>query len=184
MDDRPPPEADGEQGGEDGLDPTIVALAELMSRRRGHRTIACAESFTAGLLSQAMAAVEGSGEWFAGGVVTYGTAQKRSVLGVRSTSVVSEGCAVQMALGAAKLFATDAAVATTGVAGPGDQEGRPPGTVVIGWAVDGRWGATTLELPGRPQEVILRGVRTALTALSRAMTDADDPLGGQYAPRG
>ncbi len=156
------------------LDDSVAALAELMSRRRGGRSIACAESFTAGLLSQALASVDGSGEWFAGGVVTYTTASKRSVLGVRAASVVSEGCAVQMALGAARLFGTDAAVATTGVAGPADQDGRPPGTVVIGWCVDGVHGARSLELPGGPEQVIHRGVRAALTSMSGALTDALD----------
>lgn len=169
---------ENEDEDDEQLDPTIVALAELMARRRNGRSIACAESFTAGLLCQAMAAVEGSGEWFAGGAVTYMTEAKRSVLKVRAGSVVSEGCAVQMALGAARLFGTDAAVATTGVAGPEPQEGREPGTVVVGWVVDGVFGATTTELSGDPQQVILRGVRTALTAISRAMTDADDPRSG------
>ena len=156
------------------LDDSVAALAELMSRRRGGRSIACAESFTAGLLSQAMASVEGSGDWFAGGIVTYTTASKRSVLGVRAASVVSEGCAVQMALGAARLFGTDAAVATTGAAGPSGQEGRSPGTVVIGWCVDGVHGARTMELPGPPEQVVHRGVRAALTSLSGALTDALD----------
>lgn len=157
------------------IDTTALALAELMARRRGGRLVACAESFTAGLLCQTMAAVEGSGDWFAGGVVAYRTEQKRSVLGVCATRAISEGCAVQMALGAAKLFGTTAAVATTGVAGPTEQEGHEPGTIIIGWVVDGEYGTTSLSLPGRPEEIIQRGVRTALTALSRAMTDADDP---------
>lgn len=163
------------------LDDSVAALAELMARRRSGRSIACAESFTAGLLSQALASVEGSGDWFAGGVVTYTVASKRSVLGVRAASVVSEGCAVQMALGAARLFGTHAAVATTGVAGPGDQDGRPPGTVIIGWSVDGAHGAHTLELPGGAEQVIHRGVRAALTALSGALTHAhgagSEPVG-------
>jgi PncC family amidohydrolase len=169
--DHPPDEHDEQPA---RLDDSVAALAELMSRRRGGRTVACAESFTAGLLSQALASVEGSGEWFAGGVVTYTTASKRSVLGVRAGSVVSEGCAVQMALGAARLFGTDAAVATTGVAGPSEQDGRAPGTVVIGWCVDGVHGAQLLELPGSPEQVIHRGVRAALTSLSGALTHALD----------
>lgn len=167
--DRPSTEADQEPA---RLDDSVAALAELMARRRGGRTIACAESFTAGLLSQALASVEGSGEWFAGGVVTYTTESKRSVLGVRAVSVVSEGCAVQMALGAARLFGTDAAVATTGVAGPSGQDGRAPGTVIVGWCVDGEHGAHTVELPGPPEQVIHRGVRAALTSLSGALTHA------------
>jgi nicotinamide-nucleotide amidase len=155
------------------LDETSVALAELMAQRRGDRRIACAESFTAGLLCQTLAAVEGAGSWFSGGVVTYRPEQKRSLLGVRAASVVSEQAATEMAVGATQLFGTAAAVATTGVAGPGVSDGEPPGTVVIGWCVDGVVGATTLHLPGRPGEVVLRGTRAALGALARALGDAE-----------
>jgi nicotinamide-nucleotide amidase len=155
------------------LDDSSVALAELMAQRRGDRRIACAESFTAGLLCQTLAAVDGAGSWFSGGVVTYRPEQKRSLLGVRAASVVSEQAAAEMAMGATQLFGTAAAVATTGVAGPGVSDGEPPGTVVIGWCVDDIVGATTLHLPGRPEEVVRRGARAALGALARALASSE-----------
>lgn len=156
------------------LNSTVAALADLMARRRGGRQISCAESFTGGLLAHALSAAEAADEWFVGGIVVHRQVLQREVLGVRSPDALSEGSAVQMALGAAKLFRTEAAVAAIGVGGPAPSDGRAPGTVLIGWVVDGRWGAITLDLPGTPDEIALRAVRTALTSLSRAMTEADD----------
>jgi PncC family amidohydrolase len=161
------------------LDSTVVALAELMSRRRGGRWIACAETATGGLLSRALCAVEDSADWFAGGIVVPERDRRRRVLGVRAPDEVSEGSAVQMALGAQRLLGADAAVALTGTQGADPEGHAAPGTVVVGWVVDGRFGATTLQLPGAGQELALRAVRTALTSLSRAMTDADDGGGGR-----
>lgn len=191
--DRDVPDPDGPQSDVVGRDPserisdldsTLTALAELMARRRGGRLISCAETFTGGLLSRALSAVDGAEEWFAGGIVVQRDRERRQVLGVSSSDPISEGCAVQMAIGAATLFGTGAAVAATGVGGPEPVGGRSPGTIVIGWVVDGRWGSSTLELPGTTREISLRTVRTALTALSRAMTDADDSHGGQVALQG
>lgn len=166
------------------LDSTLTALAELMARRRGGRLISCAETFTGGLLSRAMSAVDGAEEWFAGGIVVPRERERREVLGVSSSDPISEGSAVQMAIGVATLFRTGAAVAATGVGGPEPVGGRSPGTIVIGWVVDGQWGSDTLELPGTARETSLRAVRMALTSLSRAMTDVDDPRGGRVALQG
>ncbi len=158
-------------------DPTLSTLAELMARRLDGRTVACAESFTAGTLCQALASVEGSGDWFRGGVVSYQADVKHEVLGVRPGPVVEESAAREMAAGVARLLGADAAVATTGVAGPDPQDGRPPGVVVVGWFVDGRAGAETLEVPGDPEDVISRGARAALARLSAALVDTPERNG-------
>lgn len=150
---------------------SLSTLAELMAMRRGERTIAVAESFTSGLLAQAIAAVEHSSEWFCGGIVCYQERSKREVLGVEAPSVVEEDAAEQMALGVRQLFGADAAVATTGVAGPSTQDNRPPGTVVIGWSVGAEVGSETLRFPGEPEQVMQRGVRAALTRLTWALTE-------------
>ena len=147
-------------------------LTELAGRLAGHldgRTLASAESFTAGLVSQSIASVEGSGEWFHGGVVAYRSEAKHSLLGVEPGPVITESCAVQMARGAAERFGTDVALATTGVAGPGPEEGRPPGTVVVGWCIEGATGAATFDLAGPPGTLVRRGTRTALEHLAREL---------------
>ena len=90
---------------------------------------------------------------FVGGVVAYATDLKVSVLGVPrevvdGPGVVSSECATAMARGVRLLTGATYGVATTGVAGPTEQEGKPPGTVFV--AVDGPDGGPTLalELPG------------------------------------
>lgn len=152
-----------------GPDDALTDLAERLAEQLGGRTIASAESFTAGLISQSIASVEGSGEWFHGGIVAYRSEIKHSMLGVEEGPVVTESCAVQMARGAAERFGTDVALATTGVAGPGPEEGRPPGTVVIGWCIDGATGAVTFDLAGAPDTLVRRGARAALEQLGREL---------------
>jgi nicotinamide mononucleotide (NMN) deamidase PncC len=174
----------GSVGGGD-LDTTVLALAELMARRRGARRIGCAEQATAGLLARCLSTVARGDDWFAGGLVVPHEADLRRVLGVRAQHVVSEGAAVQMALGVSHLLGTAAAVATTGRTDEGSPApDRTQGTVAVGWVVDGTWGGVVLTLPGSDHEVELRTVRTALTSLSRAMAEADDRLGGGHLAAG
>lgn len=97
-------------------------------------TVGCAESLTGGELASMLSATPGASQTFVGGVVTYATALKRRLLEVTAPEVVSGECAVQMAAGARTLLEADWALATTGVAGPDQQEGQPVGTVFVGLA--------------------------------------------------
>jgi nicotinamide-nucleotide amidase len=126
------------------------------------RTIAVAESLTGGLLVQALARVEGSGDWLLGGVVAYHRQVKHEVLGVTAEIVVSDAAARQMASGVRQLLGADVAIAVTGAAGPDPQDGRPPGTVFVG--VDAGDGPTVAELSlqGEPEEICARTVVEAL----------------------
>jgi nicotinamide-nucleotide amidase len=151
------------------VDPAAARLAASIATRLGTRRVACAESFTAGLIGQALAAAPGASEWFDGSILTYRTERKRSILGVTAASIFSNLCALQMATGAAELFDSQVALATTGVAGPDPQDGLPPGTVVVAWLVDGEHGTRTLQLPGDPEQVVAAGVRTALAELDDAL---------------
>jgi PncC family amidohydrolase len=112
---------------------------------------------TGGLVAAALVDVPGSGEWFAGGVVTYASELKRSVLGVRS-----QRAACEMALGAAQLLDVDLAIATTGCAGPESMEGQPVGTTWIGVALRGRARAFHARFDGEPACVRAHAVRAAL----------------------
>lgn len=152
-----------------GPDEELTELAERLAGQLDGRTVASAESFTAGLVSQSIASVEGSGAWFHGGIVAYRPEIKHSLLGVEEGPVVTESCAMQMACGAAERFGTDVALATTGVAGPGPEEGRPPGTLVVGWCIDGSTGAVTFDLAGPPATLVRRGTRAALEQLARVL---------------
>lgn len=128
--------------------------------------VAVAESLTGGALAATLAKAEGAGEWFAGGVVAYTTATKNRVLGVPEGPVVTAAAARAMALGVLDLTGADAAVAVTGVGGPGHEEGSPPGTVFICAAVGGVTRDFAHTFPGGPPEVVALTIEHALRHLS------------------
>ncbi len=100
-------------------------------------TLGTAESLTGGLIAQRLTSTPGSSRAFRGGVITYATEVKSSVLGVADGPSVSEEMVEAMALGVCDRLGADVSVATTGVAGPDSWEGVPPGTVWIATVVDG-----------------------------------------------
>ena len=135
--------------------------------------MAAAESCTGGLVAARLVASPGSGEWFRGGVVAYASEVKFDVLQVRPGPVVSERAAIEMARGARELLHSDVAVATTGVAGPTEEEGVAVGTVYLaavrGDATDDRDatdGIVTrsrcVRLDGDPDEVRAQAAEAAL----------------------
>jgi len=68
--------------------------------------------------------------------------------------VVTREAAVAMAEGARRVLHADVGLATTGVAGPREQEGRRVGTVVVGLALPGCVpDAVELRLPGDRERV-------------------------------
>ena len=86
-----------------------------------------------------MTSVPGASAAYVGGVVSYATEVKRSLLGVPAEVVLGHGvvsapCAEAMAGAARELLGADVGVSTTGVAGPEPQEGKPVGLVYVGVA--------------------------------------------------
>lgn len=143
-------------------------LQGLLEEREA--TIATAESLTGGQLAVKLTATPGSSKTFLGGVVSYATEVKTDVLGVDEAvveqyGVVSAECAREMARGVRQVMGSTYALSTTGVAGPEDQEGKPPGTVYVGIA--GPDGETTvaLELSGKRGVVQEKTCEQALSAL-------------------
>ena len=115
---------------------TAAVLDELAERGL---TLAVAESVTGGRLAASFTSVPGASRVFVGGVVSYATAVKVSVLGVEQALVDTEGvisaaCAEAMAAGVRRVLDADVSLATTGVAGPDEQEGHPAGTAYVGLA--------------------------------------------------
>nr|MCW1079429.1 nicotinamide-nucleotide amidohydrolase family protein [Streptococcus anginosus] len=87
------------------------------------QTVAFAESLTAGLAAASVADVPGASAVLRGGVVSYATDLKASILGVSSERLASHGpvdreVALQMARGVCDVAGADVGMATTGVAGP------------------------------------------------------------------
>jgi PncC family amidohydrolase len=150
-------------------------------RERGE-TIATAESLTGGQLAAALTAVPGASATYLGGVVSYATSVKESVLGVPRAvvdgpGVISPECALAMAYGVVALTGASCALSTTGVAGPDRQEGHPPGTVHVGLVVPGASTALSLELVGDRAAITARTCQEALAALVDVLRREDWPLG-------
>ena len=136
-------------------------------------TLAIAESLTGGLASSRVVNVPGSSEWFKGGVVSYDSQVKFDVLDVPEGPVISEQAAKAMADGVRRLLKTDVGIATTGVAGPAEQEGQPPGTVWLGVAVGDDVDARLVRLPGDRDRVRQLSVISAMDMLRRKLLAAD-----------
>jgi competence/damage-inducible protein CinA-like protein len=98
-------------------------------------TLAVAESLTGGLVAARLVDVPGASAWFRGGVVTYASDVKFSVLGVPEGPVVTSEAAAAMATGVRDLLGADVGLGVTGVAGPESAEGHAPGTVFLGAVV-------------------------------------------------
>jgi nicotinamide-nucleotide amidase len=110
------------------------SIIEILKSRG--ETVSVAESLTGGGLGHALTQVPGASAVFIGGVVAYTSDVKVKVLGVKQSTidqhtVVSEEVAIEMAQGAREKLGSTWAIATTGIAGPGDYMGIREGTVWI-----------------------------------------------------
>jgi nicotinamide-nucleotide amidase len=159
-------------------DSDITRLARALGRlakRRGVM-IATAESCTGGGVAEAITRISGSSAWFDRGFVTYSNAAKRAMLGVRQRTLevhgaVSEAVAREMARGALKKSGADAAVAITGIAGPGGgSRAKPVGLVWFAWARSGGEAvAAGRRFKGGRESVRRQSVALALEGLVAAL---------------
>ena len=158
--------------GEGDADLAALVLAELERRQA---RLAVAESCTGGLIGGRLTAVPGSSRVFVGGVVAYANDVKLDLLGVSADvlgthGAVSEEVAREMAAGAGRVLAAEAAVAVTGIAGPdGGTPEKPVGTVWIAALWRGKVRAFHYVFPGEREVVRRRAAQTALDALRRAL---------------
>jgi nicotinamide-nucleotide amidase len=150
-------------------------------------TVATGESLTGGLLGARFTSVSGSSEVYVGGVVTYATGLKVSLLGVPSwvvdgPGVVSAECAEAMAAGVRALTGSTYGLSTTGVAGPDSQEGKPPGTVYAGVAGPHGVRSVALVLTGDRERIRERTVDAAVSALSEQLSTDRRMCAGEETP--
>ena len=102
---------------------------------RNHKTLATAESCTAGRVASVITAVPGSSNYYKGGLVCYADEVKIQLLKVDADVIaektpVCEEVVRQLVIGANELFHTDYAVAISGFAGPGGPDGGRSGVIV------------------------------------------------------
>jgi nicotinamide-nucleotide amidase len=159
-----------------GEDETTIGGAIVAELARRGQTLAIAESVTGGAIADAIVSVPGASRVFLAGIVAYANEVKMSALGVRAETLaahgaVSEATAIEMAHGAKRAFATDVALATTGIAGPdGGSDEKPVGLVWFALAGPGDAIEThRLTFPGQRSDIRDRATMTAQSILWRAL---------------
>lgn len=153
-----------------GDDEPMEAVVGRLLEERG-LTLAVAESLTGGLVASRLVTVPGASRWFTGAVVAYDSRVKHEVLGVPEGPVVCEAAATAMADGVRRHLGADVGLATTGVAGPAEQEGQPVGTVWLGMAVGAEVDAFHIRLPGGRDGIRQLAVISLLDRLRRRLRD-------------
>jgi nicotinamide-nucleotide amidase len=146
--------------------PVENEIVERLSERGW--TVAVAESLTGGAISARLCSCPGVEGRVLGGVVSYDTGVKRSVLGVEGPVVTAEA-AVQMAGAVRQLLDADAGIGVTGVAGPERQEDQPVGTVFVGWCTPSGSGWTRLACAGAPDQIRRETAEQALRSFHDAL---------------
>jgi nicotinamide-nucleotide amidase len=155
-------------------DADLAALVLERARTLGVR-VAVAESCTGGLVGARLTEIPGSSDVFVGGVIAYDNALKLDLLSVPETllsehGAVSEPVARAMVMGAITRFGVRAAVAVTGVAGPGGgSPEKPVGTVWLATALDGEVASRRSLFPGSRHEIRARAAQAALLQLYRRL---------------
>ncbi len=129
-----------------GLDVESIEERCLQLLKDAGMTFSCAESCTGGLIAKRITDIPGASAVFKGGAVTYTNEAKIGILGVDAGIIkehfaVSRQTAAAMAEGARRVFSSDLAVSTTGIAGPDtDESGKPVGTVFVALSSpEGTW---------------------------------------------
>ncbi|MHA6251224.1 competence/damage-inducible protein A [Oceanobacillus sp. CAU 1775] len=111
--------------------------------KTSERSIAVAESLTGGRFLDKLISVSGSSSVVKGGVVCYDPAVKVDTLGVpeqviKDHGTVSEECAIILARNVREKMNANIGLSFTGIAGPGEIEDKPVGTVYIGVSIHGQ----------------------------------------------
>ena len=152
-----------------------VPAGQLVERlTSAGRTVAVAESLTGGLVTAALTDIPGASVVVRGGVLAYATDLKTQVLGVDEALLARAGAvdadvAGQMAAGVRALMGATYGLATTGVAGPDQADGKPVGTVYVAVAGPGTSRVRALSLSGDRGQIRAQSVLAVLALLAEEL---------------
>ena len=144
--------------------------------RQNGLTLATIESCTGGMLADTITDVPGSSKYFKGGIVSY-TNELKVASGVPAELIEKHGAvsgqvAEAMAEAVRLRLRADFGIGITGVAGPEEMEGKPPGTVYIGMAHSSGHESSYHRFPANNRGLVKRrAVITALLALRRVLVE-------------
>jgi nicotinamide-nucleotide amidase len=144
-----------------------AVVHELVERRQ---TLAVAESLTGGLLAATIVEIPGVSRVFRGGLVVYATDLKHTLADVPQGLLDERGpvdpdVALALAQGVRQRCGSDWGLATTGVAGPEPQDGKPVGMVFVAAAGPDRATVQELRLAGSRADIRTATVTSVLSLL-------------------
>ncbi len=151
-------------------------IVALLSERNWKLTTA--ESCTGGMIASTLINVPGISDFYEEGYITYADRAKSKLLSVDEKVLAEQGAvskevAAMMAKGAAKASDADAAVAVTGIAGPGGgTKEKPVGLVYIGCYVCGKVSVTENHFKGNRLEIRQKTAKKALEQLLACMKNS------------
>jgi len=134
-------------------------------------SLATAESCTGGTIARKIVSKSGASAYFKGGVVSYSNEAKEHILGVDSVllkkhGAVSKEVVLAMAKGASRIFNTDYAISTSGIAGPmGGTPKKPVGLVWIAVLTPTKLMAKKYIFKGTRAQIIRQAANAALEFL-------------------
>lgn len=163
-----------------GVDVDNLQQQVVNMLRKNRMKLATAESCTAGMLSGRITEIPGASEVFEMGVTAYANYIKIQALGVDEGLIARRGAvcdevAVQMAVGIRTMCNADIGVGITGVAGPGESEGKPAGLVYIAIADKEKVFVRKILSRGSNRETTrIIATSTALDMVRRYLQKCDD----------
>jgi nicotinamide-nucleotide amidase len=153
------------------------SMEEVVGRllQQSGKTIAVAESCTAGMLGMYITRVPGSSSYFRGGILCYSNEAKSELCGVspdllQQYGAVSAEVAEALAVGVRRALHSSIGLSITGIAGPGGgSPEKPVGLVYIGIS-DGEttWSRNRV-MPGDRESIRERSTYLALSWLRRLL---------------
>ncbi|MFY1598832.1 CinA family protein [Micromonospora sp. WMMD737] len=163
----------------DGTRPAGSPAAGVVhSLSERHETLATVESLTGGLLAASIVEIAGVSGIYRGGLVVYATELKSLLADVPEDLLADRGpvdpdVAVALAEGGRRRCGADWGLATTGVAGPEPQDGKPVGLVYVAVAGPSGTEVRQLDLDGGRDHVRSAAVVEALRLLAARIHQTD-----------
>ncbi|RLK22890.1 nicotinamide-nucleotide amidase [Micromonospora sp. M71_S20] len=163
----------------DGARPVGSPAAGVVhSLSERHETLATVESLTGGLLAASIVEIAGVSGIYRGGLVVYATELKSQLAGVPEDLLADRGpvdpdVAVALAEGGRRRCGADWGLATTGVAGPEPQDGKPVGLVYVAVAGPSGTQVRQLDLDGGRDHIRSAAVVEALRLLAARIHGTD-----------
>lgn len=151
------------------------SMEEVIGRqlRESGRTLAVAESCTAGMLGMHITRVPGSSDYFKGGILCYSNEVKMALCGVSAEllekhGAVSAEVAEALAQGVRGSFNSSIGLSITGIAGPGGgSKEKPVGLVYVGVCDGAQTRSRHRIMPGDRESIRERSTYLALSWLRR-----------------